>query len=239
ARRASHCQVSQDFQLLALDRAPEENSLSDFLKTRGWVSQANPLLRRKRPGGIRSYRSSDNDSTAVSESEAALGPRLLKRNKAPGRNLYPLLFKYVEDKLLPELTILFQTVCDPEQGCPIFPSFSFVMDDSMESVLNESNGFNVELLGARMTDTEYTDDIILLSSSAKDMQIMLDKDLLIVEDLIDTGTTLHKLVAYLNSLKPHSLEVARAAGPDALMLALFKEDGEALVDGLMHLFQLV
>ncbi|KAF8567363.1 hypothetical protein P879_05082 [Paragonimus westermani] len=41
-----------------------------------------------------------------------------------------------------------------------------------------------------------------------DLKKFQNRDLLVVEDLIDTGTTLHKLVAYLSSLKPHSLEVA-------------------------------
>ncbi|GAA50131.1 hypoxanthine phosphoribosyltransferase [Clonorchis sinensis] len=33
-------------------------------------------------------------------------------------------------------------------------------------------------------------------------------DLLVVEDLVDTGTTLHKLYSYLKSLNPRSIEVA-------------------------------
>ncbi|CAL8074548.1 unnamed protein product [Calicophoron daubneyi] len=34
------------------------------------------------------------------------------------------------------------------------------------------------------------------------------KDLIVVEDLIDTGTTMYKLVSYLKSLEPRSVEVA-------------------------------
>ncbi|TGZ73260.1 hypothetical protein CRM22_001618 [Opisthorchis felineus] len=35
-----------------------------------------------------------------------------------------------------------------------------------------------------------------------------NKDLLVVEDLVDTGTTLHKLYSYLKALNPRSIEVA-------------------------------
>ncbi|KAF6774344.1 hypothetical protein AHF37_06531 [Paragonimus kellicotti] len=50
------------------------------------------------------------------------------------------------------------------------------MDDILEGALKESSGLGVELLpGARLTDLEYADDIVLLSPSAEDMQTMLNK----------------------------------------------------------------
>ncbi|KAA3678983.1 uncharacterized protein DEA37_0013674 [Paragonimus westermani] len=48
--------------------------------------------------------------------------------------------------------------------------------NSALGALRESSGLGVELLpGARLTDLEYADDIVSLSSSAEDMQTMLNK----------------------------------------------------------------
>ncbi|KAA3676640.1 uncharacterized protein DEA37_0002919 [Paragonimus westermani] len=76
-----------------------------------------------------------------------------------------------------QLSRAFITSSGVRQGCPISPFlFNFVMDDILEGALRESSGLGVELLpGARLTDLEYADDIVLLSPSAEDMQTMLNK----------------------------------------------------------------
>ncbi|KAA3672090.1 uncharacterized protein DEA37_0001689 [Paragonimus westermani] len=63
------------------------------------------------------------------------------------------------------------------KGCPISPFlFNFVVDDIWKGALHESSGLGVELLpGTRLTDLEHADDIVLLSSSAGNMQTMLNR----------------------------------------------------------------
>lgn len=52
------------------------------------------------------------------------------------------------------------------------------------------------------TSSERVDELIGLNANIK------DRDVIILEDIVDTGITMNKIVSYLNSFEPNSLKIA-------------------------------
>ena len=76
-----------------------------------------------------------------------------------------------------QLSQSFDTPSGVRQGCPISPFlFNFVMDGVMRNVLAKHETVEVDLvMGERLCDLEYADDVVCLLDTAESAQLILDR----------------------------------------------------------------
>ncbi|KAF7244531.1 hypothetical protein EG68_10488 [Paragonimus skrjabini miyazakii] len=161
----------------------------------------------------------------------------LLRKGVPGEyvNLLGSLYAHFASRLnvYEQLSRSFITSSGVRLGCPISPLlFSFTMEEILEGAFKESSELDVELLsGARLTDLEYADNIVLLNPSAEGMWTMLNKNMENLLPLLEMGFEMRHLErAYMCGYRTVEEAVAYLAGdlsgssteksPDRLVLRI-------------------
>ncbi|PAA56889.1 hypothetical protein BOX15_Mlig001816g5 [Macrostomum lignano] len=127
---------------------------------------------------------------------------------------YGLVLDRIE-RMAEEISQDLQASCDPEEGlhaiCVLKGGFKFFTDltDRMQSknCCHKSLKISSHFIRARSYQNDQSTGSVSIMK-LYDLEVLANKTVLVVEDIVDTGHTLSKLIEHLHQYKPKTIKVA-------------------------------